>query len=777
MSSLRASSLVLALLLTATADGASGNAPLGKRIEPFALKDVLGTTRSLDDWKDRKAVVVVFLGTDCPLARLYGPKLSQLARAYQGKQVQFVGIDANQQDSLAQIGHYVRTAKIEFPVLKDLGNKVADRFGAVRTPEVFLLDQSRVVRYRGPIDDQFGVGVARGKAVHNYLEDALDAVLGGKPVATAFEEPVGCRIGRINQRPAKGDVTYSNQVARILQARCVGCHQAGEIAPFSLTSYGDAVGWAETIREVVRDQRMPPWFANPQYGKFQNDCRLTDDEKRLLNEWIDNGVPEGGPALLPKQTRFAEGWRIPKPDFIVKMPQPYKVVAKGVIEYQYFIVDPGFKHDVWVRAAENRPGNRSVVHHMALFYMPPGQIELEPADLLFRTVAAFTPGTPPLMPPDGIARRVPAGSKLVFQMHYTPNGTEQLDQSEVALVFADPQKVKKELSMGVVVNFKLEVPPNEPNYHVDAAESFDEDTLVYAFLPHMHLRGKSFRFTAAYPDGHKEVLLDVPRYDFNWQNVYWLAQPKLLPAGARLECAATYDNSENNLANPDPTRTVHWGDQTSDEMFVGSYYSVPAEQDLSLGSPPVARLGNHRYEAVFKYRPTHPAKTVHLAGTFNDWNQKSLPMTGPDREGAFTTKLELPEGYHEYKFLVDGHVWKTDPGNGTHTDSEHNSVLAVGALTPPSIAQSAGGTYKVLFCYRPATVAKEIYLSGSFNKWNPTGQKMSGPDSDGYYKAAVKLPEGRHEYKFVLDGKVWKSDPSNPIQNGPTHNSVLALKP
>ena len=221
MSLLRAALLVVALLLAATADAASGPAPLGNRIEPFVLKDVWGTARSLDDWKDQKAIVVVFLGTDCPLARLYGPKLSQLAQLYKGKQVQFVGIDSNQQDSLAQIGHYVRTSKIDFPVLKDPGNKVADQFAAVRTPEVFLLDQSRVVRYRGQIDDQFGVGVARGKAVHNYLQDAVDAVLAGKPVPTAFKDPVGCRIGRINQRAAKGDVTYSNQVARILQARCV----------------------------------------------------------------------------------------------------------------------------------------------------------------------------------------------------------------------------------------------------------------------------------------------------------------------------------------------------------------------------------------------------------------------------------------------------------------------------------------------------------------------------------------------------------------------------
>jgi peroxiredoxin len=775
MSALGTSSLLVTLLLTATPDGAKS--PVGKRIDPFVLKDVWGTTRSLDDWKQSKAIVVVYLGAECPLARQYGPKLSELAERYKDKHVQFVGIDSNQQDSLAEIGHYLRVCKIAFPMLKDPGNKIADQFGAVRTPEVFLLDPSRVVRYWGQIDDQFGVGVARGKAVHNYLQDALDDVLAGKPVRTASKDSVGCRIGRVNQRPAKGDVTYSNQISRLLQARCVGCHQNGEIAPFSLTSYGDAAGWAETIREVVRDQRMPPWFANPKYGKFQNDCRLSDDEKRLLNEWIDNGVPQGDLSQLPKPTPLAEGWRIPKPDLIVKMPKPYKVAAKGVIEYQYFVVDPGFKHDVWIRAAENRAGNRSVVHHMALFYMPPGQVELDPGDLLFRTVAAFTPGTPPMMPPQGIARRVPAGAKLVFQMHYTPNGTEQFDQSEVALVFDDPKTVRKELSMGVIVNFRLTIPPREANYCVDAAESFDEDTLIYAFLPHMHLRGKSFRFTAAYPDGRREVLLDVPRYDFNWQNVYWLAEPKLLPAGARLVCDAAYDNSENNLANPDPAQAVHWGDQTSDEMFVGSYYSAPAEQDLSLGPPRVTRLSDHRYEAAFRFRPTKTAKTVYLAGTFNNWKQKDHPMTGPDRDGWFTTRLELPEGYNEYKYLVDGTVWKTDPGNSVQTDSDHNSVVTVGAITPPSVARTAGGDYEVVFRYRPTTAAREVYLAGSFNQWKPTEHKMTGPDFDGYYSSTLKLHGGRHEYKFVLDGKVWKSDPSNPLQNGKYHNSLLALKP
>ena len=300
---------------------------------------------------------------------------------------------------------------------------------------------------------------------------------------------------------------------------------------------------------------------------------------------------------------------------------------------------------MWVRAAENRPGNRSVVHHMALFYMPPGQLEMEPADLLFRTVAAFTPGTPPLMPPDGIARHVPAGSKLVFQMHYTPNGTEQVDQSEVALVFADPQKVKKELSMGVVVNFKLEVPPNEPNYHVDAAESFDEDTLVYAFLPHMHLRGKSFRFTAAYPDGHKEVLLDVPRYDFNWQNVYWLAAAEA-PAGRRPTAMCrdlrqfgeqpgqSRSDAKGALGRPDVRRDVR-------RLVLlgprGAGFVARRAASHAVGQSSVrGRCSNTG-------RPKRP-QTVQLAGTFNDWNQKSLPMTGPDRDGCVHDEARASRG-------------------------------------------------------------------------------------------------------------------------------------
>ena len=706
MTSVTSSSLLLTLLLSATpnptpqnpalptapvksadAKGAAAAAqkhatstPVGRHIERLALRDVLGAAKSLDDWKDKKAIVVAFLCADCPLARQYGPKLGEMSAKYADKGVQFVGIDSNPLDTLAEIEHFARVHKIGFPILRDPGARVADELGARRTPEVFLLDQSRVVRYWGRIDDQFGIGYARNKPNNRYLQDALDAVLESKEVRTASVESVGCRIGHVNRQP-KGDVTYANQIAPILRSRCVSCHQTGEIAPFPLTTYAEASGWCETIREVVEARRMPPWFANPKYGKFSNDCRLSDEEKQLVCTWIDNGAPEGTPAArsreLPKP-EFASGWRIPKPDMIVRMPKPFKVRATGIVQYQYFTIDPGFKHDVWIRASEGHAGNPSVVHHMVLFFVPPEQKEPRPEDPLFRTIGSFAPGTPAMIPPEGVSRRVPAGSRLVFQMHYTPNGSEQWDQSEVGLVFDDPKSVRKELKMGAVVNFQFLIPPGASDFRLDADDDFDEDTLIYAMLPHMHFRGKSFRYTAIYPGGKKEVLLDVPRYDFNWQNVYWLAEPKLMPAGTRIFCEAVFDNSADNLANPDPSRPVHWGEQTWDEMMVGSFYYCPANQDFSLGLPRVTPKGKDRFEAVFRYRPAKAPKSVFLAGSFNGWKKDQARMSGPDKDGFYSMSLELPPGRHEYKFLVDGKKWRVDPANPIQVGKRENSLLVIG---------------------------------------------------------------------------------------------------
>ena len=768
------SSLVLSLVLAA--GGVSSATPVGKHVERTALADCLGPD-AMAASKQSRAIVIAFLGTQCPLAGRYAPRLAELEEKYRGKHVQFFGIDSNQQDSLAEIAHFVQLHRIPFPVCKDPGNKIADQLGATRTPEAFVLDAAGVVRYWGLIDDQFGVGYAHDKAKRRYVDDALSDVLAGHDVRVPMTQSIGCRIGRVNRRTPTGNVTYANQISRIFQANCVSCHRPGEVAPFGLTSYGEAAAWAETIRDVIDEGRMPPWRASPAHGKFENDARLSESDKQLVHKWIDNGLPEGDRSQLPPKATFPDGWRIPQPDLVVKMPSPFTVPVQGVVPYKYFTIDPGFTQDVWVRAAEARPGNRRVVHHMLLFYLPPEQRWPQPVDPLFNAVAGFAPGLPPGDAPEGYARRIPAGSRLVFQMHYTPDGREEVDQSEVGLILSDPKTVKREISVGGIFNWQFLIPPGAADYRVDAGQVMEEDRLIYALAPHMHLRGKSFRFTAVFPDRRKEILLDVPRYDFNWQNVYRLAEPKVLPAGTNLDCLASFDNSENNLLNPDPSSQVHWGDQTWDEMMVGSYDFSPADQDFALGPPRATRATDGRYDVAFRYRPTTRSQAVYLAGTFNDWKPSAGRMTGPDKSGSFAKTVRLPIGRYQYRYVVEGHGWKTDPGNIAQTGPEHNSVIVVGPLHPPTVTRRGDGKYAAAFRYRPPKSAKDIYLAGTFNKWKPSSQKLQGPDDEGWYTTTIEVPEGRSEYKFVVDGTKWTVDPGNPVESGKNRNSVLWAKP
>ncbi len=549
----------------------------------FDLKDQYGHEWTLQDFGDRQVVAVVFMGTECPLMQLYGKRLAEIARQFRGDSVAIVGINSNRQDSITELLHFARKHGIEFPLLKDVGNAVADQFGAERTPEVFVLDQQRRLRFRGRIDDQYTYGVQRPKAEHNYLVDAIRALLDGSEIEPNRTEVVGCHIGRTSQPRPGAEVTYCDQISRILQNNCVACHRAGEIAPFELTNYDEVVGWAQMIEEVVREQRMPPWHANAEHGDFKNDVRLSDEEKTMIYQWVADGAPEGNPARLPEPRKFAVGWQIGEPDVVFRMDtKAFQVPARGVVSYQYFVVDTNFQEDKWVRMAECRPGNRAVVHHIIVGVRGEGEFgqgDGVHGNVQSEWITATAPGARPLMLPEGYAKLVPAGAQLVFQMHYTPNGSAQEDVSEVGLTFANPATVTHRVATLMAYDDDFRIPPGANNHRVQASFRFPRDATLLAMFPHMHLRGKSFRYVARYPDGQEEILLDVPAYDFNWQNAYELAQPKTIPAKTRLKCIAYFDNSEQNLANPDPTVSVSWGDQTWEEMMIGYFdVAIPREE-------------------------------------------------------------------------------------------------------------------------------------------------------------------------------------------------------
>jgi hypothetical protein len=381
----------------------------------------------------------------------------------------------------------------------------------------------------------------------------------------------------ISKEPAKNStrnkqpITYAKQVSRIIQERCQTCHHPGTAAPFSLTTYEDAVNWSDTIREVLTEKRMPPWHADPKYGHFSNDRRLPKEELDTLLSWLDTGMLLGDKKDMPPARTYADGWVIGKPDVVFELPEEQTVQASGTVPYQYFITPTNFKEDVWIQAAEARPGNRAVVHHIIVSFRDPKSKERSGGrGFGDGFIVGTAPGDMPLILPPGMARRIPAGSDLVWQMHYTPNGKEAKDKSQVGFVFYKEKEPPRWLAQTRgISNGDFRIPAGASNHLVESEWVFPRDTLLLSFMPHMHLRGKDFEYKVIYPDGRSDILLSVPRYDFAWQTSYREAQALHLPKGTRMHCTAHFDNSTGNPANPDPKKDVTWGDQTWEEMMIG----------------------------------------------------------------------------------------------------------------------------------------------------------------------------------------------------------------
>lgn len=591
-------------------DASAAKSSVGRQIDGFSLPDLHGNSKTLDDLADGPLLVVAFLGTECPLAKFYGPRLQEMSEQYADRGVRFVGINSNTQDSLTEIAGYARRHAISFPMLKDLKNEVAELLGATRTPEVFVLDDQRIVRYHGRVDAQFtfgsGVGLAQPNKARDDLKIALNQLLAGEDVTVPHTPVKGCLIGRVKAPQPQATVTYAKQISRLVQKHCLQCHRTGQIAPFSMETYDDVAGWGEMIAEVVHERRMPPWHAGDQStGDFINDARLTAEERQQFYDWVEQGCPEGDPQDMPEKRTFHEGWFTEEPfdQVIYIADEAVPVKAAGIEEYRYYEV-AGVDKDRWVEAIECMPGNHAVVHHIILYARPPGGRPIAPGTTgidtqHFSWLAGFAPGTRPTDVPSGWARWVPAGYSLVFELHYTPIGTPQTDRSSVGLRFVDAADVKRVLHTSAAIKGEFVIPAHAANFPVTATKNFEHDTTLLALFPHMHVRGKSFQYEFTFPDGHKELMLDVPTYDFNWQNSYTLREPVPIPKGTTLVARARYDNSDANLANPNPNEEVRWGAQSWEEMMIGFYdVGVTKEQAKALLQHKASQLAELRKEGA-----------------------------------------------------------------------------------------------------------------------------------------------------------------------------------
>jgi hypothetical protein len=393
--------------------------------------------------------------------------------------------------------------------------------------------------------------------------------------------------------------TFYKNVVPILQNHCQVCHRTGEIAPMPLVTYDDVKPWVVAMKAAVQSKQMPPWFADTHYGKFSNDPSLSEAEIATIVKWVDAHAPAGDPKEAPAPPHWAEGWIIPQPDQVFTMPVPVQLPARGDVEYTYEIVPTHFKEGRWVQMSEVRPTSREHVHHAVVYIRPPDSTWLRDAPVGKPFTAAdmtdpkshaealattsdmllvYAPGSEPDRWPEGMAKYIPAGSDLIFQMHYTTNGTAATDQTAMGMIFAKHPPAQRVLTLQLT-NHSFVIPPETDNYNVYQRGTLPKDATLLSFFPHMHLRGKRFEYDIVRADGTIEPLLKV-KYDFHWQLSYRLATPLPLKAGTVLQAVGTYDNSENNMHNPDPKKSVTWGGQTYEEMMVGFFdVAVPANVD------------------------------------------------------------------------------------------------------------------------------------------------------------------------------------------------------
>lgn len=560
---------------------------VGRLLPDLLLRDMKGGERKLSEHlAGTQGMVVAFFGATCPISGKLGPELARLEKDVQVQKVGMILVCPVAAETAEDIQKFVSSHGLVSPVIHDRDGQLCTALAATTTTESFLIDSARTLAYRGAVNDQYGLGYSKEKPTKNYLREAIAAVMDHKlPDVDATSAP-GCALDlKKDAQVAQNAVTYHNQISRIMQRSCIECHRQGSVGPFSLETYEDVIENAGMIRKQVERGVMPPWFAAAQpegeESPWINDCSLSTRDKADLLAWLASDRPKGNLADAPAKLSFPAQWQMGEPDVVLQLPRAVDIKAEGTMPYQFLTVSTDFAEDRWVQGYEILPTDASVVHHVIVQVHKKGAKLIDRGEGAEGYWAAYVPGNTHHLWPEGFAKKLPAGATVSFQIHYTPNGKATQDQLRMGLRFAkaEPRFV---VHTAAVTQHRLNIPPGESDHVVTKVQDVPFDMNVMAYVAHMHVRGKAFKFEVTRPDESREVLLDIPRYDFNWQLRYDYARPKLLPRGSQVKITAVFDNSEKNPANPDPTKTVHWGQQTFDEMMIGYIeYYTPNKGDVA----------------------------------------------------------------------------------------------------------------------------------------------------------------------------------------------------
>lgn len=599
---MRTRPLALAMILSALAspafadDAGPTTARLGKKLGNLTLTDASGKAIALHELKDRKAIVIVFLSFECPVSSSYAQPLSELAKTYAERGVSVYGVVSSEDVTPEQLAKQSREFNLRFPLLLDRQRVAVEALKAEVTPEAFVLDGNFVLRYRGRIDDQFAARLKKNTRISRHdLLVALDELLAGKDVSTPATRAVGCRLTPTRAPAESGRVTYHRDVAPILQHHCLHCHRPGDVGPFALTNYKQAVNWSADIKEYTQSRKMPPWKPTSDFP-LHGERKLSETEIKTLAAWVDGGTPAGDPKDAPPPRKLVDGWHLGEPDLVLTVPEEFELASTGPDVYRCFVLPTNLPEDKYVTTVEVRPSNRSPVHHAVLCFDRHGQArKLEEKEKELKgtrkdrgpgyqvpLALSFLPGflpegglggwAPGMMPrhlPEGTGYLLPKGADVVLQLHYHRTGRVEKDRTRVGFYFSKKAECKRLRDVPVPGQF-LYIPAGEERFKVEGTIWIQQDCQIQNIMPHMHLLGRQIKMTMTPAEGKPRTLIDIRDWDFDWQEIYWPNEPIAVKAGTRFDIEGIFDNSAKNPRNPfNPPRKILPGMETTNEMCVG----------------------------------------------------------------------------------------------------------------------------------------------------------------------------------------------------------------